>query len=60
MSRTRKASPPQPRERHLPAPAAIPHVPHHVGWRATLENTEVWRALEDLYLSIPELGASVR
>lgn len=60
MSRTRKASPPQQRERQMPAPPAIPHVPHHVGWRATIENTEVWRSLEDLYLSIPELGASVR
>ena len=60
MSRTRKVSPPQPRERTMSAPATIPHVPHHVGWRATLENTEVWRSLEDLYLSVPYLGASVR
>lgn len=60
MSRTRKASPPPQRERTMSAPAAAPHVPHHVLWRATIEGTEVWRSLEDLYLSVPELGASVR
>ena len=60
MSRTHKASPPPRRERTMTPPPVVPHVPHHVGWRAALENTEVWRALEDLYLSIPELGACLR
>ena len=60
MSRTRKSSPPPQRERTMPQPPAAPHVPHHVLWRATIENSEVWRSLEDLYLSVPELGASVR
>ena len=60
MSRTRKASPPQPRERHLPAPPVPAYVPAHITVRAVLEPSPVWDTLEDLYMAIPELGACLR
>lgn len=60
MSRTRKASPPDERERTMSAPAVVGRVPAHITVRAVLEPSPVWDTLEDLYMAIPELGACLR
>ena len=60
MSRTHKSSPPPRRERTMTPPAVPGYVPAHITVRAVLEPSPVWDALEDLYLSVPYLGASVR